>query len=295
MLAAMAEARAAWSINEPLLPVAWPALSSLLEPASLATAGIAALTTAGLVIVASPALPAHRKGFAAMAALAAALIPVAVIAVAGFAVEAAAIRFVGASIARPPQALVDASRLGLISVCGGFPDTADAMRIACGVGPRDVAAFSWGQLGPTPAYVAQGPMASLGHAATLTLAGGIAKLAGSLAGLTLGLWLAAEGLGRGLLGWRFRAAGLASLRLGLTRLAALAIAGGLVAVPALRMATVTEWLPEAAAGAGVLMLLLTLVPPLLRRANPQPAEQPKPPSRRRKASAPVASTPGETA
>ena len=299
-LAAMAQARAAWSITEPLLPMAWPALASLAEPASLAAMGIAALMTAGLVIAATPALPGHRRGFAALAALAAAVIPVAVIAVAGYAVEAAAIRFVGAPIARPPQAMIDASRLGLISICGAFPDTADAIRAACGVGPRDAAAFSWNQIGLTQAYVAQGPMASLGHAATITLAGSVAKLAGCLAGLSLGLWLAAEGVGHGLLGRRLGAAGLASLRLGLTRLAALAIAVGALALPAMQLRAMIEWLPGTAAGAGALLLLLTLALPLLQRPAPPSAEAEKPPARRRKpsatvSSAPAPSTPAEAA
>jgi len=221
-LDAIAEARGHWGIVSPLQPTAWPDPANLLERGALLAFGAAFATAAALSLAAAPAAPIRRRGVAASAAVALALWPVLTTAIAGYAVEAAAVRFVGAPAARPPPALVESSAFGLVRVCGVEADSAEGLRRACRVAPRDPTAIdrSWIEL--RPAFLRSGLPAALGLPSTLSLAASGLQLAIALAGAALGLWIVARAVGRGMLGRRRQAAGLASLRQGLIRLAALA-------------------------------------------------------------------------
>jgi hypothetical protein len=174
---------------------------------------------------------------------------------------------------------VEAAQFGLITVCGASPDTADAVRIACGVAPRDPALLAWRQIALSPAYVQGGPTVALGYTATVGLAVGIGRLAMALIAATAGLWLLAQGLGRDLLARNRAAAGLASLRLGLARLtAALAAAGAMVLGAAGVMLSPPPLLVALGLGSGLLLLIA------MGQAFRRPASvSAPPPPRRRKA------------
>jgi hypothetical protein len=279
-LAAISEARTTWGVGAPIHLTEWPALASVLEGDALRRLLLSALTAAGLSLALSPGLPAHRRGHVAVAAGAALLLPIALVAIAGYAIEAAAIRFIGAPVVRPPPGLVEAAQFGLVTVCGASPDTADAVRIACGVAPRDPALLAWRQIALSSAYVHGGPTVALGYTATVGLAVGIGRLAMALIAATAGLWLLAEGLGRDLLARNRAAAGLASLRLGLARLAAVLAAIGAMILGASGVA-LSPPLLLVALGLGSGLLLLIGMSRAFRR--PASVITTPPPPRRRKA------------
>jgi hypothetical protein len=279
-LQAIAEVRERWGIRTPVHLTAWPPLDLLLRREALSAFAAAFATAAAIGLAAAPAAPLLRRATAGSAAVACLLLPLLTTAIAGYAIEAAGTRFVGAPAARPPAALVETAALGLVHVCGRQPATADELRLACGIAPRDPTVLDWGRLSPTTAYLESGLPAALGFPATISLAADGLRLAMALAAGALGLWIAARAIGRGLLGRRRQAAGLASLRQGLIRVAALAFIGGIGALIALRIPLPSEAayaLPAAAA------LLAAARLWSVRRAR-LPASPVPPPAPRRRAS-----------
>jgi hypothetical protein len=230
-LAAITDARTRWSITFPLHFQRWPEWGAAFNNDGMKRFGLTALITAGVCLALSPVISVRRKSTTVVVAIGCILLPLAVIAIAGYAIEAAASAFIGSPVARPSAALVETSRLGLVAVCGANPGSPDAIRLACGVVPRDTAAFAWGQISLTPAYIATGLSAASGFSTTLNLSAGLLTAASHLVMVTLGLGLAAKGLGEHLLARNYRAAGLASLRLGLVRLSALVLALALAFLP----------------------------------------------------------------
>jgi hypothetical protein len=223
-LTAIAEARGRWAITTPLQLLQWPDWSSAFQGEGLKSCALSALIASGTALALSPGLAIRRRSLTGLAVAGTIILPLAVMAIAGYAIEAAASNFVGASIARPPAALVESARLGLVGICGASPDTAETLRMACGVSPRDTVVLAWGQISLAPAFLRSGVSAAFGYTAAVSMTIGILSLAWMMAMATLGLALAASGLGLNILARKYRAAGLASLRLGLVRLAALALA-----------------------------------------------------------------------
>jgi hypothetical protein len=223
-LTAIAEARGRWAITTPLQLLLWPEWSSAFQGEGLKSFALSALIACGIALAVSPGLAIRRRSLTGLAVAGTIVLPLAVMAIAGYAIEAAASNFVGATIARPPAALVESARLGLVGICGGNPDTAEALRMACGASPRDTAALTWGQISLAPAFLRSGLSAAFGYTAAVSMTIGVLSLAWMMAMATLGLALAANGLGLHILARKYQAAGLASLRLGLVRLAALLLA-----------------------------------------------------------------------
>ncbi len=288
-LQAVAEARERWQIRWPVHLTAWPGFDLLLRREALSAFATAFAAAAALGLAAAPAAPLRRRSTAATAAIALVLLPLLTTAIAGYAIEAAGTKFVGAPAARPPPALVESSALGLVGICGRQPSDADAMRAACGIGPRDPSTLDWSRLAPTPAFLRSGLPAALGFPATISLAVDGLRLAMALAAGALGLWIAARAIGRGLLGRRRQAAGLASLRQGLIRVAALAVVSNVGALLAMRLPLPPEAvlaLPPAAA-----LLAITRLWSATRKPVPAPPIPPPAPRRR----AGRASTVGESA
>ncbi len=277
-LQAVAEARERWGIRFPVHLTAWPAIDLLLRREALTAFAATFALAAALGLAAAPAAPLRRRATAASAALALILLPLLATAIAGYAIEAAGTRFIGASAARPPAALVETSALGLIQVCGQQPATADELRIACGIAPRDPAVLDWNRIAPTSAYLASGLPAALGFPATISLAADGLRLAMALAAGALGLWIAARAIGRGLLGRRRQAPGLASLRQGLIRVAALVMIGGAAWLVLLRVPLP----PEAvyALPAAATLMAAGRIWSATRRPLPAPPVQPPAPRRR---------------
>jgi hypothetical protein len=288
-LAAIAEARQRWGITLPLHLMDWPNWTLPFQGDGLKMLGISAVVSAGIGLALSPVIPVRRKSTLAVATLVCLLLPIAVIAIGGYAIEAAASAFVGASIARPPAALVETARLGLVGICGAQPESAEALRLACGVSPRDTAVLAWDKISLTPAYIHTGMSAAVGFSTTLNLSTGLLSAAWHLLLVTLGLGLAAQGLGLHILARNHHAAGLASLRLGLVRLSALIIAAALALMPGDWLAmTRTAQLPAFVAGTLVLLVFWLWV--ALRKQAPLAIEQTASPRTRRTKSAALANS-----
>jgi hypothetical protein len=281
-LTAIAEARVRWGITTPLQLVAWPDWTAALHEEGLRNFALSCLIATGIALAVSPGLPVRRRSLTGLAVAGTIILPLAVMAIAGYAIEAAAINFVNASVARPPPALVETAHLGLISVCGVNADTAEALRMSCGVSPRDAVALAWGQIGLSPPFIRSGLGAAFGYPAAVSMTIGIITLAWMMAMATLGLALAAQGLGLHILARNHQAAGLASLRLGLVRLAALLLAAALTMPVAARTSIdATLILSVLATGCGLVFALG------LRSAFRKPAEtsvsaEPVPPTSSRK-------------
>ncbi len=273
-LQAVAEARERWQIRWPIHLTAWPGLDLLFRREALSAFAIAFTAAAALGLAAAPAAPLRRRSTAATATIALALLPLLTTAIAGYAIEAAGTKFVGAPAARPPAALVESAALGLVGICGRQPMDADAVRVACGIGPRDPSTLDWSRLTPSPAFLRSGFPAALGFPTTISLAADGLRLAMALAAGALGLWIAARAIGRGLLGRRRQAAGLASLRQGLIRVAALVVVGGVCALLALRLPLPPEAvlaLPPAAALLAMAKLWAATRKPVAAPPIPPPA------------------------
>ena len=280
-LLAIADARSRWGVTSPLHLTEWPSLGAIGHGDTLRTLVIAALLAAGITASFTPAAPAYRRGAACMTMALLIMLPLAIIAIGGFAIEAAAVQFVGTPIARANSGMVEASRLGLIEICRAMPDTTEAIRLACGISPRDPKLFDWSHIRPTQAFTTGGLSAALDHSSTINLLAGSFRLWLLTAATALGLWTAARGLGGDILAHNRTAAGLASLRLGLTRLAALGLAAALAwqwnayPVPAL-------WLPGGAAAGAALVLFHEIVTAFRKRtAASTAASPPGPPTRAR--------------
>jgi len=283
-LQAVAEARARWGLPPPPYPLVWPAAAAFLDPEPLRAFGASLAVAAAVSLAVPPAVRTHRRSVAATAAAALTALPILTAAIAGYAVEAAATRFVGAPAARPPAALVEASALGLVKVCGASSGSGDVLRAACGVSPRDPMRLDWGQIAISNAYLDSGLAAALNLPSTASISAGGGRLALALAAASLGLWMAARALGRDILGRRRDAAGYASLRLGLVRLAAAGLAAVGV-VGAETSAALPIWTPWALGGAALALAAIAL-----RRAfrtAPTPPADPQPIVERRPRRAPA--------
>ncbi len=271
-LAAVAEARERWSVTSPLLLQQWPAWVTTLHGEGLKAFASSALIAAGTALALSPVLPLRRKSMMAVAGAGCIILPLAVIAIAGYAIEAAASTFIGASIARPSAAVVEATRLGLVAICGANPESAEALRLACGISPRDPAQLAWGQVGLTQAYIRTGLSAAIGFSTTVNLSAGIVTAAWHVSMVTVGLGLAAQGLGQFILARSYRAAGLASLRLGLVRLSALLFAVVLAVLPQSWLEATRGW-QFIAMAAGAVMTLAFWLWLSARQTQPENAAQ----------------------
>jgi hypothetical protein len=286
-LTAVAEARGRWVIKTPLQFLTWPDWSSVLRGDGLKSFALSSLIATGIALAVSPGLAIRRKSLTGLAMAGTIILPLAAMAVAGYAIEAAAINFVGASIARPPAALVESARLGLVSICGASPDSAEALRMACGVSPRDAVALAWSQISLAPAFIRSGLSAAFGYTAAVSMTIGILSLAWTMAIATIGLALAANGLGLHILARKYQAAGLASLRLGLVRLAALLLATAFT-IPTAIHATVDGSAVLAGLASGCGLLLALGLWSALGKTESQPVSEPSatpPRSRRRKTEA----------
>jgi hypothetical protein len=283
-LTAIAEARSRWMITTPLQFLIWPDWLSAFQEEGLKSVALSALIACGIALAVSPGLPVRRRSLTGMAMAGTLILPLAVMAIAGYAVEAAAINFVGSSIARPPAGLVETARLGLIGICGASPETAEALRMACGVSPRDAVALDWGQISLAPAFLRSGLSAAFGYTAAVSMTIGILSLAWMMAIATLGLALAAQGLGLFLLARKYHAAGLASLRLGLVRLAALMLAVAFT-IPVAVNANIDGTIVLAGMAIGCFLLLVLALWSALKKPENEPAAEtpaPKIKSRRQK-------------
>ncbi|MFM9976339.1 MAG: hypothetical protein ACKVON_17435 [Beijerinckiaceae bacterium] len=231
-LTVISELRMKWGLTKGLFPMEWPSLAAVFAPSHLGIVAVSAGLTAAIAISLSPAIAIRRRSVGLMAMIATCLLPLVLIASGGYAVEAAAKQFVGASINRPPAGLLESIRLGLASVCGGTPETADALRVQCGALPRDASTLAVEQMRFTDAFLQGGLPVALGFSSVVNVLARVAPLAVAGIGLTMGLWMMTMGLGNHILGRRHQAAGLASQRLAVMRMATV-LATGAVAVAAI--------------------------------------------------------------
>jgi hypothetical protein len=286
-LTAIGEARGHWGITSPLQLLNWPDWPSVFRGEGLKRFALSALIASGVALALSPGVPVRRRSLTGLAVAGTIILPLTVMAIAGYAIEAAASNFVGASIARPPAALVESARLGLVGICGANPETAEALRMACGVSPRDAAALAWGQISLAPDFLRSGLSAAFGYTAAVSMTIGVLSLAWMMAAATLGLALGASGLGLHILGRKRQVAGLASLRLGLVRLAALLLATAFT-IPTAIHATVDGSAVLAGLASGCGLLLALGLWSALGKTERQPVSEPSAPplrSRRRKTEA----------
>jgi hypothetical protein len=173
-------------------------------------------------------------------------------AMAGYAVEAAGLQFVGASLQTPPPGLLEASRQGLAEFCGARPETLDQLRAACGLAPRAAGQLTLDRIRLTEPFLWTGAPVALGMPAALAAPARLGPVAFPSLAIATGVWLMAQGLGRGVFGRGRIAPGLASHRLGLMRLAAFAGATGLAGLHLAGASPVSVWPPA------VLLALLAL-------------------------------------
>jgi hypothetical protein len=272
-LAAIAEAKARWFATpvHPVLLTQWPALAAGF---SQETAGLlfgSACISCFILLSVFPALPLQRRSVLVPALSTSIVLPLCLVAAGGYAIEAAGFQFVGASVQRPPAGLLEAARNGFVTVCNAAPLTVDALRAACGVSPRDVMLLDWQQVQINRSYLSGGLLSAMGYPVATAVLARMAEPLLLLAGLTVGFWIAARGLGLGILARDRMTPGLASLRLGFVRLAALLLAAVMAIVVAwLALPTALLW-PIAAIAAG-LGLAISFVP--AQRQSPA-VEQPK--------------------
>jgi hypothetical protein len=295
-LAVIADLRARWGLTGIAFLEQWPPLAALFDVSTLPTTAFSAVAAAAIALSLSPAVPVRRRSVTLVAMATVCLVPLLMIVVGGYAIEAAAKQFVGAPINRPPPGLLEALRLGLVSVCGGIPETADALGRQCGVSPRDTAVLTVEQIRFSAAFLQSGLTVAIGSASVINAVARMVSLAMVGAGLVAGLWMMALGLGSHILGWKHQAAGLASQRLAVTRMAAvIAVAVAATAsiyglVPALDQARML------AGGAALTVLLMQALLAWNERTglSASAPEKPSAPAkgRRRKA---AASAPGELA
>ncbi|MGL4636499.1 MAG: hypothetical protein ACRCWF_11000 [Beijerinckiaceae bacterium] len=234
-LNAIAEAKLRWfqTSVHPVALVAWPSLSDVVSADNRIWFACSAALAFSLASLLAPAIPLRRRSIVVPALATGILLPLAMVATAGYAIEAAGFQFVGASVQRPPAGLLEASRNGFVTLCNAAPATADALRIACGVSPREVMSLGVDQISILPAFLTGGLPAALAYPAALVVLARVAEPLVVMSGFVAGFWIAARGLGLRVMARDKMAPGLTSLRLGLVRLAALLLTGGLIACTAL--------------------------------------------------------------
>jgi hypothetical protein len=235
---------------------------------SLALAGeqiAAILALAGVIVVVVHLQRPRGHGVgrarlrpAVMPAALAALALLSVVMVTAYAIEAAGLYVVGASAARPPAGLIEAGRLGLVEVCGRPAASVDAVREACGLAIRQDRPLAAPDLRLAPAFAWSGTWFALG----LPVAGAVfIAIVPALLGLGLahlGLAAAAIALGHDAIHRLLHPKALASWRIAIVRLSALAVAL-ISAAAAHRFGA--DMLRALAPGA--LLLLAVLLAPLL--------------------------------
>ncbi len=180
-----------------------------------------ALLSALIGRAATPGLPLHRPSALLSAVAAQALMLVGLAAMAGYAVEAAGLQFVGASLQTPPPGLLEASRQGLAEFCGSRPETLEQLRAACGLAPRAQGQLELARIRLSEPFLWTGVPVAFGAPAALAAPARLGPVAFPMLGVAAGFWLVALGLGRCVLGRGRIAPGLASHRLALVRLAAI--------------------------------------------------------------------------
>lgn len=182
---------------------------------------LGSLLTAALIGRAvTPAMPLASGATLASALVGQVGLLLGLAAMAGYAVEAAGLQFVGASLQNPPPGLLEAARQGLAEFCGQRPDTLDALRRACGLAPRASGQLAIGQIMLSEAFLWTGTPVALGAASALAAPARLGPLAFPMLAAAAGLWLMALGFGRNILGRGRIAPGLASQRLALVRVGA---------------------------------------------------------------------------
>jgi hypothetical protein len=256
-LAAIAEAKTRW-FQTPVHPVqliSWPSLPDVLTAGHRIWFFGSAAMAFSLALLLAPAIPLRRRRIVVPALSAVILLPLAMIATAGYAIETAGFQFIGSSVQRPPAGLLEAARNGFVTLCNAAPGTAEALRVACGASPREPMSLAWDQIRIAPSFLSGGLTAALAYPAALAFLTRVAEPLVLLSGLVAGFWIAARGLGLRVLAREKMAPGLASLRLGLVRLAGLLLTVCLTVAVALVTVPVTGlWLLTAiTAFSGVLI------------------------------------------
>lgn len=225
----------------------------------------------GLVVAfASPlAAPAGGRGRALALPLAWLVgglgLALALVAIGAYAIEAAGLGLAGASMFRPPRALLELGRLDLVEVCGEPADSLATIRKACGATALNDQALAPDQLRFSARYTWNGLLAALGVPAALALPGRLFLAAAALATAMVGAGLAATALAHDLLFRAFRPRAIASWRIAMLRLAATALVV-LAATLALRPGAGASAAPVLKASLGVGLALL--LPMLLLAAIP---------------------------
>jgi hypothetical protein len=202
----------------------WPSLLSIFNPDSLTAFTLSTLVSSAIALALAPSIEVNRRQIASTACITVVLLPLLVMAISAYAIEAAAEQFLGTSINNPPSGLLEASRLGLLKICGAFPETVEALRTQCAVAPRDTAQIDTARLQLQPNFLVGGLPVALGFTSVIVQAVSVFPFAMSLVGLLIGIWFMALGLGRYILGQKHDRPGLASHRIALTRLSAVVAA-----------------------------------------------------------------------
>jgi hypothetical protein len=203
----------------------WPELSMIFNLDGLTALTITALISGAVSLTFHPAIQLNKRSVAATASVTLFILPFLIIAIGGYAIEAAIEYLIGSPINNPPAALLDSTRLGLLQICGGFPETVEALRLQCSVTPRETTTLELARLKPQDGFLLTSLSVSLGYTATISRAIGIFPVALSLIGLVTGIWLMALGLGRYIMTQKQDAPGLASHRIASTRMATVLAAG----------------------------------------------------------------------
>jgi hypothetical protein len=181
---------------------------------------VAAAVSALIARALSPGVPVSLGATLAAAAAGQALMLLGLAAMAGYAVEAAGLQFVGASLQKPPPGLLEASRQGLAEFCGARPTNLDELRAACGLAPRAQGQLVLERVRLMEPFLWTGTPVAFGLPSALATPARLGPLVFPSLAVAAGIWLMAQGLGRGVFGRGRIAPGLASHRLGLVRLAA---------------------------------------------------------------------------
>ncbi|MGL4241587.1 MAG: hypothetical protein ACRCTI_10795 [Beijerinckiaceae bacterium] len=189
-------------------------------------------------------------------------------ATAGYAVEAAGLQLVGASLQAPPSGLIEASRQGLAEFCGARPATLDELRAACGLAPRAVGTLGLDRIRLLEPFLWTGTSVSFGMPSALAAPARLGPIAFPCLAIAAGLWLMAQGIGRGVLGRGRIAPGLATHRLGLMRLAAGLSAAGIAIAVGWGAGAASIW------QIATLLALLALGLDLLHQGSGEPAASP---------------------
>jgi hypothetical protein len=227
---------------------------------------MAATVTALLARGVTPGLPLDEAPTLASAMIGQLVVLLGLAAMAGYAVEAAGLQFVGASLQAPPPGLLEASRQGLAEYCGARPATLDQLRAACGLAPRAQGQLSLDRIRLLEPFLWSGTPVAFGLPSALSAPGRLGPVAFPALAFSAGLWLATQGLGRGVFGRGRIAPGLASHRLGLMRLAALGAAVGAAIVLTLGIGGTWQAVP--------LVALLALGLDLLQQGRHRPSAGP---------------------